>query len=697
MIEKKSRVMKSLLSYLSFRDYYLVQALPQKIGRANSDFDKYRINIVPYSSYRSDKYKMYNIDYEADLNSSQFEAVSCTQGPLLVIAGAGSGKTRTLTYRVARLVEEGIPPSSILLLTFTRKAAQEMLQRAAQLLDSRCQGVAGGTFHSFANAILRRYASRLGLKTGFAILDRADAESMIHLLRKEMDLATKQRAFPRKSSLANIFSKAVNKVIPIDDVVYDDYPHFLDKIDAIVELHKAYETRKREHHFLDFDDLLTNLQMLLREHPDICHRISSQYQYIMVDEYQDTNKIQAEILYLLASTHRNIMVVGDDSQSIYAFRGANFKNIMNFPNIFTGTRIIGLEENYRSVQPILNLTNQIIESAREKYTKSLFTLRPGGMIPVLLSADDEHTQSRFVVEKILELHQQGISLDQIAVLFRAGFHSFDLEIELNRAEIPFIKVGGFKFVESAHIKDVLAHLRVIANGVDRISWYRILLLIEKIGPKSAQRIYESVLKEKAGYAGLLTADLTQKGINGLDRLKVLFGQIDTHPMSVAEMGEAIVKYYLPILEQNYDDHPKRAKDLEHLVAIMERYDNLEQFLTDMALEPPNTSMEDSLFDASAPEDRLILSTVHSAKGLEWHTVFVIWALDGRFPSIHSFYKEEELEEELRLMYVAATRAKENLYFTYPNQAYDRSSGIVLSRPSRFLDLIPDHILEKQYI
>ena len=640
---------------------------------------------------------MYNIDYEADLNSSQLEAVSCTQGPLLVIAGAGSGKTRTLTYRVARLVEEGIAPSSILLLTFTRKAAQEMLQRATQLLDSRCEGVAGGTFHSFANAILRRYASRLGLQTSFAILDRADAESMIHMLRKEMDLATKQRAFPRKSSLANIFSKAVNKVIPIEDVVYDDYPHFLDNIDAIVELHKAYETRKREHHFLDFDDLLTNLQLLLRDHPDICHRISSRYQYIMVDEYQDTNKIQAEILYLLASTHKNIMVVGDDSQSIYAFRGANFKNIMNFPNIFSGTRIIGLEENYRSLQPILNLTNEMISSAREKYTKSLFTLRAGGTTPVLLSADDENTQSRFVVEKILELHQQGISLNQIAVLFRAGFHSFDLEIELNRAEIPFIKVGGFKFVESAHIKDVLAHLRVIANGVDRISWYRILLLIEKIGPKSAQQIYEAVLKEKAGYTGLLTVKLTLRGIKGLDRLKALFVQMDTHPMSVAEMGEAIVKYYLPILEQNYDDHPKRARDLEHLAAIMERYDSLEQFLTDMALEPPNTSMEDSLFDESAPEDRLILSTVHSAKGLEWHTVFVIWALDGRFPSIHSFYKEEELEEELRLMYVAATRAKENLYFTYPNQAYDRSSGIVLSRPSRFLDLIPDHILEKQYI
>ncbi len=663
----------------------------------HDDREENWISFMPNSSYITDKNKTYNIAYEAALNASQLEAVSHTRGPLLVIAGAGSGKTRTLTYRVARLVEEGIPPSAILLLTFTRKASQEMLQRAAQLLDSRCEMVAGGTFHSFANAILRKYASQLGLRAGFAILDRADAESMINMLRKEMDLAAKHRSFPRKGSLANIFSKAVNKVISIEDVVYDDYPHFLDNIDAIVELCNAYQKRKREHHFLDFDDLLIYLQLLLRDHPDICRRISSRYQHIMVDEYQDTNKIQADILHLLAANHRNIMVVGDDSQSIYAFRGANFKNIINFPKMFPGTRIIGLEENYRSVQPILNLTNEIIDRAKEKYTKSLFTQRSGGTIPLLLATEDENSQSRFVVEKILELHQQGISLNKIAVLFRASFHSFDLEIELNREEIPFIKVGGFKFVESAHIKDVLAHLRVIANGDDRISWYRILLLIEKIGPSSAQKIYEAVRNENAGYTGLLTVKLKQSSSNGLDRLKNLFAQLDTIPLSVADMGETIVKYYLPILERNYDDHPKRAKDLDHLVAIMERYDKLEQFLTDMALEPPNTSIEDSLATESVQEDRLVLSTVHSAKGLEWHTVFVIWALDGRFPSVHSFYKEAELEEELRLMYVAATRAKENLFFTYPNQAYDRSSGVVLSRPSRFLDLIPDHILEKHYL
>jgi len=639
----------------------------------------------------------YRIDYEQALNPSQFEAVTYSDGPLLVIAGAGSGKTRTLTYRVARLVEAGTAPASILLLTFTRKAAQEMLQRATQLLDRRCEMVSGGTFHSFANATLRKYAAALGLQSAFAILDRADAESMIQLLRKEMDLAVKQRSFPRKNSLANIFSKAVNKVMPIEEVVYNDYPHFLPNIEAIAALHKAYEKRKRTHYFLDFDDLLIYLQLLLKNHPDIRDRISSTYRYIMVDEYQDTNTIQAEILYQLAATHQNIMVVGDDSQSIYAFRGANFKNIINFPKMFPRTRIISLEENYRSVQPILHLTNEIIDRAKEKYSKNLFTRRAGGSVPVLLAAQDENMQSRFVIDKIKELQQEQIALNEIAVLFRAGFHSFDLEIELNREAIPFIKVGGFKFVESAHIKDVLAHLRVMANAHDRISWYRILLLIDKVGPKSAQKIFEAVLHEKAGYNGLLTIQLKSSNPKGMQRLKNLFSLIDTHAMSMAEMGENVVKYYMPILEQNYDDHPKRARDLEHLVAMMERYESLEQFLTDMALEPPNASVEDSLAAEAAPEDRLILSTVHSAKGLEWQTVFVIWALDGRFPSIHSFYKQEELEEELRLLYVAATRAKENLFFIYPSQAYDRGSGTVLSRPSRFLDYIADHILDRQYI
>jgi len=638
----------------------------------------------------------FHIQYKTQLNAAQYEAITATEGPLLVIAGAGSGKTRTLTYRVARLVEEGVPPSSILLLTFTRKAAYQMLERATELLDSRCGKVAGGTFHSFGNSILRKYASHMGLNPGFAIMDRVDAEAAISILRKEIDTGRKQRSFPRKHTLANIFSRAVNKMTPVEDVVYDDYSHLSSYMEAIVTLSQAYQRHKSDHQLLDFDDLLVYLQQLLKSHPEVRERLSSSFRYIMVDEYQDTNKIQAEILYLLTGAHQNIMVVGDDSQSIYAFRGANFKNIMEFPNMFPGTRIITLEENYRSVQPILNLTNIIIDQATEKYSKTLFTRKSGGATPVLVSARDENTQSLFIVRKIQEFVDQGVPLNQIAILFRAGFHSFDLEIELNREQLPFIKVGGFRFVESAHIKDVLAHLRVISNPHDRISWYRILLLVNKIGPTTAQKVFEAIKGEGSGYTGLLAVKATSGALKGLGRLKGLFSEIDSFPMSVAQMGEAIIKYYLPILKERHDDHPKREKDLEQLLAIMERYGNLEHFLTDMALEPPNTSVGDTFATETAAKDRLVLSTVHSAKGLEWHTVFIIWALDGRFPSAQSMYKEEDLEEELRLMYVAATRARDNLYFTYPGQIYDRSVGVMLNRPSRFIDMIPGDILEQRW-
>ena len=639
----------------------------------------------------------YRIQYEKELNPSQLEAVINTDGPLLVIAGAGSGKTRTLTYRVARLVEEGISPAAILLLTFTRKASREMLQRATRVLDRRCQEVAGGTFHSFANKTLRRFGSLVGIKPDFSILDRSDAEGLISILRKELDISTKQRSFPRKGTLANIFSRAVNKVKSIEDVIYDDYPHFIPNLDDIVGIFQAYGNRKIDHQFLDYDDLLVYLQRLLNDNPEVRNRIASMYRYVMVDEYQDTNKIQADILYLITGRDRNIMAVGDDSQSIYAFRGANFKNIIDFPQMFPGTRIISLEENFRSVQPILDLTNVIIERAKEKYTKNLFTRRTGESKPVLVEAQDENSQSRFVIDKVRELNNGGVPLDQIAVLFRAGFHSFDLEIELSREGIAFIKVGGFRFAESAHIKDVLAHLRVISNPKDRISWYRLLLLIEKIGPKTAQTIYNSIIQENAGHTGLLTASFKAGSSAGIRSLKNLYTEIDSHALSVAEMGEKIVAYYMPILKEKYDDHPKRAKDLEQLIGIMERYNDLEQFLTDMALEPPNTSVEDARLARDPEEESLVLSTVHSAKGLEWHTVFVIWALDGRFPSIHSLQKEEEVEEELRLMYVAATRAKEALYFIYPQQVYDRGSGMVLSHPSRFIDMIPESILAKESI
>ncbi len=626
------------------------------------------------------------------LNEAQRQAVMHDGGPLLVIAGAGTGKTRTLTCRVARLVSEGVEPRAILLLTFTRKASREMLRRASLLLDERCTAVSGGTFHAFANSVLHRYASRLGFDRPFTIIDRSDAESLVAQIRKET--APSVRAFPTKRTLTDIFSKAVNKDAAIEDILSDAYPHLLPFLDPVVSVAERYRERKRVHRFLDYDDLLVQLRDLLKSDEALCRRIAGTYCHVMVDEYQDTNRLQAEILYLLAGGHRNLMVVGDDSQSIYSFRGANFRNIMAFPEIFTGTRVIRLEENYRSVQPILEVTNTLIEQAKEKYTKHLFTRRRRGNVPRLIRTVNENAQSRLIIDEIRALRRQGVNPEDIAVLFRAGYHSFDLEIELAREGIDFVKVGGFKFMESAHIKDLLAHLRVIVNPDDRLSWHRVLQLLDKVGPKTAQTIYDTILDSRAGTEGLLAARFSARIEAALTGLKDLYRSLEGASLSVVQTGEAVLAYYLPLLKNNFEDHPKRAKDLEQLLTIMERYERLETFLADMALEPPDSLVEDGLHVASPEDRRLVLSTIHSAKGLEWHTVFVIWVLDGRFPSLRAMDSPEDLDEELRLMYVAATRARDNLIFTCPMQAYDRGADMILDRPSRFLEAIDENLLER---
>ncbi|KJS32594.1 MAG: hypothetical protein VR64_05790 [Desulfatitalea sp. BRH_c12] len=636
-----------------------------------------------------------SIDYGRELNPAQLEAVTFEKGPLLVIAGAGSGKTRTLTYRVAHLVENGVSPKSILLLSFTRKASQEMLKRATKLLDNRCQEVTGGTFHSFANIILRRYAKVIGFDHGFTIIDRGDSEDLMGMIRKEVD-AGGSCHLPRKSTLASLFSRTVNKGLPLEDIVYEEYPHLGAQIDVIDRIRQVYAQRKREHHFMDYDDLLVYLLRLLSDHHDIRRRISDMYEYIMVDEYQDTNAMQAEIVFLLAGSHRNLMVVGDDAQSIYAFRGANYKNIIDFPHRFPGTHIIKLEQNYRSLQPILDLANALIEPAAEKYSKCLFTQRGGGQLPVLAATTSENAQSRYVVREIARLRSKGLPLDRIAVLFRASFHSFDLELELTRASMPFIKVGGFKLAESAHIKDVLAHLRIFIAPRDRLSWNRVLLLVEKIGPRTAERIYETIARQGIGAQGLLSAGLKVKNKPGLDRLKDLISTMYAAPHSLVGWGERVLQYYLPKLKERFDDHPRRVRDIEQLLTIMERYEHLEDFLADMTLEPPNTSVEDRLTVDEGHADSLTLSTIHSAKGLEWDTVFILWALDGRFPSSQSCEQPNSLEEERRLMYVAATRAQHHLNITYPVGIFDHATQSVLYEPSRFLDAIPEEVLERRY-
>jgi ATP-dependent DNA helicase UvrD/PcrA len=641
--------------------------------------------------------RRFRIDYQKELNPSQYEAVVTHKGPLLVLAGAGSGKTRTLVFRVARMIEEGIDPSSILLLTFTRRSAEEMLERAGALLAGECDRVVGGTFHSFANTILRRYAALLGFANSFTILDRGDSEDVINLLRARLGLDKKERRFPKKQTIIEIISLAANKLSSVAEVLDDQFPHLFSELEELTRIDDYYRRYKHERSLLDYDDLLTKLRDLLRSHPEVAERLSHTLRYIMVDEYQDTNRLQAEIIRALAHSHDNVMAVGDDAQSIYSFRGATVKNILEFPRLFPNATIIKLEENYRSTQPILDLSNHIIQNAKEQYTKNLFTKREKGIKPTLVEAESERYQSRFVGQKILELREQGVPLEEIAVLFRSSFHSFDLELELARRNLPFIKRGGFKFIETTHIKDTLAHLRIIANPQDAVSWHRVILLLEGIGPKSAEKILAYTLSGPDQAQRL--ADYPAKGVMGEDlkRLATLLAEVNAPNLKPATQMEAVVRYYQPILKRNHrDDFPKRQKDLEHFIVMTERYTSLERMLADMALEPPNNSVGDVLAADREDEGLLTLSTIHSAKGLEWHSVFIIWATEGRFPSLYN-KDDDEIEEERRLMYVAATRAKENLFISYPINIFDRATGMVLSKPSRFLDGISRKLLEPVFL
>ncbi|MCX8011712.1 MAG: ATP-dependent helicase, partial [Desulfobacterota bacterium] len=532
----------------------------------------------------------------------------------------------------------------------------------------------------------------IGYTPNFTILDRSDSEEVIGLLRTQLGLSEKNRRFPRKNTIVEIFSKSANKMETLSQIVEKDYFHFYDDLNELSRLQAAYKNYKEHNQLMDYDDLLLNFKSLLENHPDACSEISQRFRFVMVDEYQDTNQLQAEIIQLIASEHNNVMVVGDDSQSIYSFRGANFRNIMDFPKRFPGTRIITLEENYRSTQPILDLTNIIIMNAREKYTKHLFTRKTKGSRPVLIAAENENYQSRFICQKVLELREDGVSLNEIAVLCRAAFHTFDLEIELVRRNIPYVKFGGFKFIETAHVKDILAHLRLLINPRDAISWSRVLMLVEKVGPRTSQAIINWIVKNHKRPEDILSYPEKGKFTEGLSQLHQLFTTLSQQGLTIPDQINLICQYYEPILKNKYDDYPKRLKDLEHLQNITAHYSNLEHFLSDLALEPPNESVV-GVLPPDQDDERLVLSTIHSAKGLEWHTVFIIWALEGKFPSSYAFHNEEEMEEERRLMYVATTRAKENLFITYPVNIYDRLAGKVFSQPSRFIREIPAELFE----
>jgi DNA helicase II / ATP-dependent DNA helicase PcrA len=628
--------------------------------------------------------------YKDTLTPMQHRAASHLQGPHLVIAGAGTGKTRTLIYRVAYLIESGVAPESILLLTFTRRAAHEMMRRAAHILDARCERIHGGTFHSFANNVLRRYASLLGYSTAFSIIDRSDAEDVVGLIRTEKAENDKKTRFPKKHALLSLFSKVQNTGLSVGQILKADYPQFSKLEKEIQSCLKEFCDYKKHRNLMDYDDLLVNLRQLVRTEEKVTKELAERYRYILIDEYQDTNSLQADIACALAQDHRNIFVVGDDAQSIYSFRGANFQNIMEFPHLFPDSVVTKLEENFRSSQPILDFTNAVISCAKERYVKELFAheSQRGVQKPIMIRPQTTSEQSDFVAQRILDLRESGTPLNEIAVLFRSGWHANELEVVFSDYGIPYVKYGGLRFMETAHIKDAVSFLRIVQNPLDVVAWSRILQLHKGIGPKTTHSIIEEVQRVQNAQQALreVTKD-DKRARQSLDQLLALLESLESARTEVAQLTRHVAEYYIPVLKENYDDYIQRVDDIESLVSISERYASLEQFLDDLAIDPPEESQIEA--DGSQPEEgKVVLSTVHSAKGLEWRLVFVINLLDGYFPSTHALYSTADCEEERRLLYVACTRAKEELYLLMPHLT-QRSShlgggGVVFSEPSRFL-------------
>ncbi|NND71870.1 MAG: ATP-dependent helicase [Rhodothermales bacterium] len=633
------------------------------------------------------------INYQDELNPQQYDVVTSGAGPSLVVAGAGTGKTRTLIFRVAYLVETGVPPDHILLLTFTRRSAAEMLNRASQLLDGRCQRVRGGTFHAYALSILRRHAPSIGYPRNFTILDSGDSADVIDVLRTASGFHKSDKRFPRKRTIYSIISACSNGEQDVAEVVADKYPQFVDMIDKIGILREQYHQYKLTHGLMDYDDLLSKTVLLFENNRALRDSESARCRHVLVDEYQDTNRLQARMVAHLASVHRNVMAVGDDAQSIYGFRGADTKNIFQYPEIFEGTTIYKLEHNYRSTQQILNLANTLIEQSTVRYDKKLFTEKPDGELPAIVGAADDQYECRFVCQMIMRLREEGIPLHRVAVLFRNSHNSFGLEIELNRRNIPFIKFGGLKLNEAAHIKDVLSYLKILENPRDAVAWTRVLQLLPGIGPKTAADLVEWISSRGSEAFELTGRSHSPRYIDGLKKLFNMLRAASVTTISLPRQIEMVLEYYDPILkEKYYEDFPKREQDLEQFASLTDQFKDRESMLSSMALDP----IELTALDADGEEkdeQPLVLSTIHSAKGLEYHTVFVIQALDGVVPSTYSLKEPGGLDEELRLLYVAVTRAEENLFITYPMVQYRRFQGDYMVRPSRYLDEISDAILE----
>jgi DNA helicase II / ATP-dependent DNA helicase PcrA len=671
-----------------------------------------------------------HVDYAAELNEQQLAAVTAPPGPILVIAGAGSGKTRTLTYRVAYLLENGIDPRNILLLTFTNKAAREMLNRVANLLPVDATGLWGGTFHSVGNRILRRHGSALGYSSGFTIMDREDQKDLINTVVASAGIDPKEIRFPKGDVLAEIFSFVVNTEMQLEALLAEKFPYFLPLLAKIQDVRNRYEKKKKATNSVDFDDLLQKTLLMFQQHERIAEIYRSQFQFILVDEYQDTNKIQADLVDLLARDHRNLMVVGDDAQSIYSWRGANFQNILEFPKRYPDAQVFKIEMNYRSVPEILEVANAAIAANVQQFRKHLSATRESKTLrPALVALNNGSEQAQFVAQRILELRDENIDLNDIAVLYRAHYHALELQLELSRRGIPYQITSGIRFFEQAHIKDVTSFIRFVANPRDEVAFNRMVKLLPGIGNRTAENLWrqwQTGIVPAGGPSVVASAKADDRGSEAIstpagvvptsrdysfgERLlamnvpaksKKMWTQLAHTLDEIAPRGDPNPpsEMITSIVEAIYDDYAKvnfanyqlRREDLDQLAAFARQFKDVHEFLSQLALIS-NVDAEAAPVQTNEKE-AVNLSSVHQAKGLEFHTVFVIWLTDGMFPSSRSLDTRDALEEERRLFYVAITRARDELYLTYPHMRLSGGYGDVFQRPSRFLQEIPTDLVE----
>ncbi len=632
------------------------------------------------------------IDYAKELNQEQLDVVLHGDGPCLVLAGAGSGKTRTVTYRVAYLLEQGADPSSILLLTFTNKASREMLERVTKLLNNDVRGLWGGTFHSVANRLLRMSAKQVGYSNAFTILDQEDSRALVKAVLKDLHIDPKARRFPSPAVLQDLLSYSRNVMCTIAEAIEMKHPSFEALASEIEEVARRYTARKQATQSMDFDDLLVRWLELI-EHPEIGEAMSRRFRYVLVDEYQDTNALQARIIRGLARYHKNVLVVGDDAQSIYAFRGADVKNILQFPEQWPGAKMFKLLTNYRSVPEILELANESLSHNRDQFEKELVGVKANGKKPLVVPTSSARQEAQYVAEQILALRTEGVALGNIAVLFRSSAHSQALEFELVKRDIPYEYRGGMKFFGRAHIKDVISHLRLIQNPHDEAAWLRVLSMQPGIGATTASVMaaqahaftdMEHILRMEGA------ARVPARAKNGWVELCKVMESVLRHLTDPGAMVQAIIdSSYRDYLEREYPDFKDRLEDLDQLQMFAHGYQDLQAFLADISLYDEAAVGQDG---AASGDERMVLSTIHQAKGMEWDTVFVIHLTDQAFPSSRALNDEGGLEEERRLFYVAVTRARSRLFLTYPQTlGYET---LAFQRPSVFLQEIHPRLVER---